>query len=87
MTSLMVFSIIDGILSVICLHFVDQRVLLLCPSELAICIAQTLQSEEVSHGFFFGFTAKTDNTAANGKAVIIFDSLVSTSVFFVHLSK
>ena len=35
---------------------------------------------------FLRFTAKTDHKAVHGKAVIIFDSLVLISVFFVHLS-
>ena len=51
----------------------------------AICIAQVFQIQEVIMAFF-RFTAKTDHTAVHGKAVIIFDSLVSISVFFVHLS-
>ena len=33
---------------------------------------------------FFRFTEKTDHTAVHGKAEIIFDFLVSISVFFVH---
>ena len=51
----------------------------------AMCIAQLLQILDVMMDFF-GFTTKTDHTAAHGKAVIIFDSLVLISVFFVHLS-
>ena len=51
----------------------------------AMCIAQLLQILEVMMDFF-GFTTNTDHTAAHGKAVIILDSLVLISVFFVQLS-